>query len=539
MLVRVILHGFLLVYSYKFQPCLGSGLIPNNIRVMSFSSSTYVGIITFIQLVAPFEDAVYCLVPLPLLWIVAWVVNSRRALHYHVPRCSISELLKSDREHVRLVGTMASLHIKTYQISVEEQHEIIKTLQLILNNPDEEPMIRIHAAQTLWHARCHRLTQSDQLLDQSCERIELLCITPDMWIEDHDSTIYKQRISRLKSIHTDTQKIQASSMHQTKKRNRIMSFTQVAPTPVASPTKRRSSVVHSSEAAVDFKAIAKELEKLKGTTATTPEKLQDSQPIKELLVQNQRLVDIMLDILFCATATGSANTEAARLLLDLLRAGYLKLSVTSYLEMLPYLCSYKDDPGLMMDAVVTLRSLLLKRWELLPEHFWSRHYHLSSYISVALLSESAKTVMYCVDCLASILNHLIAVKRKQAIFLPVELVENIFIALKDLERPYSCVLAIEDLVRLLQKLDGKGSSGERKQNSFKNGPPRRPSEALGLFHRLKHWISGDSSHNVRLSRSNSVIGTGTKVVPEKIRNLIRKREKGRRKFHMMALKLVK
>ena len=115
----VTIHGLLLSYSYTFQPCIGSGLFVNNIRVLVFSSSTYVGLATLLELlfdITQENDALLLLLPLPLVWISSWCINSKRAIKFHVPRASISNLLISNPYRVRVVGAIAALHLNATQV---------------------------------------------------------------------------------------------------------------------------------------------------------------------------------------------------------------------------------------------------------------------------------------------------------------------------------------------------------------------------------------------------------------------------------------
>lgn len=166
----VSIHGFLLTYSYTFQPCIGSGLVLNNIRVLAFSSSTYVGLATLIVLLFNWtsETALILLIPLPILWISVWVFNTKRARKFHVPRINISELLRSSREHVRIVGAIAALHVSAVKISEREQSKIIQNLTLMVVNSNKDPIVKMHAARTLWHLRfCTFRTTGHILMDRT------------------------------------------------------------------------------------------------------------------------------------------------------------------------------------------------------------------------------------------------------------------------------------------------------------------------------------------------------------------------------------
>ncbi|EQC29460.1 hypothetical protein SDRG_12708 [Saprolegnia diclina VS20] len=87
----------LLVYSYKTQPCIGSGRVPNNIRVLSFSCAIYATLCGLMHLAVggPHNNLYYALAALPGVGGLSWVINSRRARHFHIPDVSILTLLQS------------------------------------------------------------------------------------------------------------------------------------------------------------------------------------------------------------------------------------------------------------------------------------------------------------------------------------------------------------------------------------------------------------------------------------------------------------
>ena len=161
--IYLVMVVMLLKHSYQYQPCMGSGLIPNNIRALSFSSSAYLTlsiiIVGILKIIFPaLDEKVYYILMavlslLPMVWILAWKFNSKRAIIFHIPRCPISELLDSNEERVVYTGTIAALHVLATNVSKKEAGKIILRLNSMLVSHRISAQLQIAVAQTLWHMR--------------------------------------------------------------------------------------------------------------------------------------------------------------------------------------------------------------------------------------------------------------------------------------------------------------------------------------------------------------------------------------------------
>ncbi|KDO18804.1 hypothetical protein SPRG_21641 [Saprolegnia parasitica CBS 223.65] len=156
---------FLLLYSHKTQPCIGSGRIPNNLRVLTFSSAIYTAfcVLVVLALEAPIQSLYYALLPLPMVWVGAWKVNDRRALLYHIPGVRIPDLLRHPSPDVSLVGAIAALHLNPNNVHERDLGPILEQLDGLAASVTATPLCRAYALRTLWFSHIENFIKADVL----------------------------------------------------------------------------------------------------------------------------------------------------------------------------------------------------------------------------------------------------------------------------------------------------------------------------------------------------------------------------------------
>ncbi|KAF0685784.1 Aste57867_22392 [Aphanomyces stellatus] len=184
---------YLLVYSYKTQPvrqcslCIGSGRIPNNIRVVSFSSSVYTSLCVFVFCISGnhMSELYFSLVPLPLIWVVAWLVNDARAKLFYIPYLPITDLLAMKEERPRMAGVIAALYVDPTKVHAEAHDTIIARLYAIARSTETEPLSRTYALRTLWffHAKSFRRSKGQFGEPDDCDKT----LPPKLWFKDTEN----------------------------------------------------------------------------------------------------------------------------------------------------------------------------------------------------------------------------------------------------------------------------------------------------------------------------------------------------------------
>ena len=95
----------------------------------------------------------FALTPLPLLWVLAWRHNTRRALHYHIPQLSILDLLCEPSPQAKTVGTIAALYVDATKLHPLELDAILAQLtRLAKRSRTKELLCRAYAIRILWFA---------------------------------------------------------------------------------------------------------------------------------------------------------------------------------------------------------------------------------------------------------------------------------------------------------------------------------------------------------------------------------------------------
>ncbi|RHY35104.1 hypothetical protein DYB32_000426 [Aphanomyces invadans] len=183
----LIMVTYLLIYSYKTQPCIGSGRIPNNIRVVSFSSSVYSSVCVFVFCVtgSSITSLYYSLVPLPLVWLTAWTINDRRAKLFYIPYRPIVDLLVMSEARPQLAGVIAALYVDPMKIHAKDYTLIVARLYAIARSSDAEPQSRMHALRTLWFLHCKNFRKTKGQFGEPED--EMLTLPPKLWLKDREN----------------------------------------------------------------------------------------------------------------------------------------------------------------------------------------------------------------------------------------------------------------------------------------------------------------------------------------------------------------
>ncbi|OQS00957.1 hypothetical protein ACHHYP_02072 [Achlya hypogyna] len=156
--VNLCIMAGLLRYNYRFQPCLGSGLFPNNLRALSFLTSCWVSLtLVGVTLAAPIVDAralltaAAVLYPGAALWL--WRVNSRRARYFHIPNLPLHESLRHSNYRVRTVAVVSIVLEDHTKWPAPELLRVVELLAGCLRVPAvvEDGRLVAYTCQALWH----------------------------------------------------------------------------------------------------------------------------------------------------------------------------------------------------------------------------------------------------------------------------------------------------------------------------------------------------------------------------------------------------
>lgn len=385
----------------------------NNIRVLAFSSSTYLGLMTILVLL--FDRlpnyTLVLLLPLPIVWIRAWSTNSKRAIQFHVPRACISDLLISNRYRVRIIGAIAALHVSSMQVSPIEVARILHYLSQSLVDVKEKSIVKVYVARTLWHFRFREFSTIGQVLQDKTHTPGVQLLTSELW---KDTSMPQSPGRRRSSIRPASgSKFATYPVAPPCKKSQIL--------PATTPKPRRQSIRNSiSDATASIKKMAKRMVTNKITTVVF-EGLHDPLRGTKVVSANQTLVDTMLEILYSDTEE-EGKTQAAKFLLDLFRVDHILLTPETYVLMNGYLCSFSEDADVLRSAVSNLHRYLTDVD--LPGRFWNQNHMVIKSISSALASPSSKTVHEC----ATVLHRIIKVlcRLKVEILLPSQFLRNVF-----------------------------------------------------------------------------------------------------------------
>ncbi|KDO24726.1 hypothetical protein SPRG_10260 [Saprolegnia parasitica CBS 223.65] len=383
----------LLVYSYKTQPCIGSGRVPNNIRVLSFSCAIYATLCGLMYLAAggPHDNLYYELAALPVVGILAWVINGRRARHFHIPDVSILTLLESPQPQVRVVGAIAAFYVDAAKLHPLD-HEGILTRLRELASSDSHPLCRTYAIQTLWFCHIAGLRKNKRVIG---ELSEALVMPHKLWLKD--KTNNDRPLPRHMQVHRGG--AHAKAPEKRIKVARINDIQVVTPTTVTAPKpvshkslKRRRSSVSASILAPSPCPIVRIRDKpwlsITQSQDTAADNMQD-------------LYQRSLEVLLQNIGVDGAQETIALFLLQCYKARYWHLSKVVFLHVLAALCA-STEAKFVIDAIHTAHSTCVSA--VLPPSLWLRHPSAFHQLVLGLRQPSLVTVTKCAHVVAEILT---------------------------------------------------------------------------------------------------------------------------------------
>ncbi|RQM24671.1 hypothetical protein B5M09_000427 [Aphanomyces astaci] len=447
----LIMVTYLLVYSYKTQPCIGSGRIPNNIRVVSFSSSVYSSVCVFLFCVTgtSISSLYYSLVPLPVVWLVAWTINDRRAKLFYIPYRPIVDLLVMPEARPQLAGVIAALYADPMKIRSEDYLLIVTRLYSIARSSDAEPQSRTHALRTLWFLHCKAKGQFGEPED------EMQALPPKLWLKDREnpdrvqwtkagmakSELLSSKQTQVKIARIDHLSASVDMTHLallSKVSGHSGRLSRTAGTTALAELTTTAAETPPNVAAAAVADVAAAATTDNGTpdapaASIRPPKLRSfAMPIsarsssmvattvfgvirireKQWLSRNEDPVDavqhcdelfrLAKDVMVTCTvvADKSAMFEAAMYLLQLYQARYLRLHKATYVRIVSSLCA-TDHTKIAIDAVHTLYKLVLDA--VLAPELWLRTSSSLDLLLCALDHPSTVTVAKCVIVAKAIL----------------------------------------------------------------------------------------------------------------------------------------
>ncbi|EQC29480.1 hypothetical protein SDRG_12728 [Saprolegnia diclina VS20] len=412
--------SFLLLAAYKTQPCIGSGRLPNNIRVLSFSSSLYTTLCVLGFLVAggPPQNLHYSLALLPLIWVTAWVVNGRRAAKFHIPSLTIVELLHDSTLQAKTVGAIAALHVnplnirsKDYEAIIAMAHKTVKIARL------RELHCRLYCARLLWFCHIESYRRAGTRVGEPKPELALV---PGLWFKDAANEV---RVSSRKLLKAKTRNV-STQLSKVKIRHiEHVTDPTASTTHIDKPTERRArppSLYQSvkrlltvtspiSGRATPYRRSIVSIPSVVDSNGYYVVAIRDKNWIAKLeapdpaLQQFDALYRAMLEMLeqSCTLDDHTAMFEAASFLLQWYRSSYLHLNKTIYLHIVATFCALPDIAS-AADATYTLHQLTVEL-RTLPADLWlSNASDLNRFVQ-ALGHPSANTVAYCAEVLAHLL----------------------------------------------------------------------------------------------------------------------------------------
>ncbi|RHY92541.1 hypothetical protein DYB37_000474 [Aphanomyces astaci] len=439
--------------------CIGSGRIPNNIRVVSFSSSVYSSVCVFLFCVTgtSISSLYYSLVPLPVVWLVAWTINDRRAKLFYIPYRPIIDLLVMPEARPQLAGVIAALYADPMKIRSEDYLLIVTRLYSIARSSDAEPQSRTHALRTLWFLHCKAKGQFGEPED------EMQALPPKLWLKDRENPDRVQwtkagmaksellsskqtqvkiaRIDHLSDVLQDDLATSVDLSHLallskvSGHSGRLSRTAGATALPELTTTAAETPPNVAAAAVADVAAAATTDNGTPDAPAASirPPKLRSfAMPIsarsssvvattvfgvirireKQWLSRNEDPVDavqhcdelfrLAKDVMVTCTvvADKSAMFEAAMYLLQLYQARYLRLHKATYVRIVSSLCA-TDHTKIAIDAVHTLYKLVLDA--VLPPELWLRTSSSLDLLLCALDHPSTVTVAKCVIVAKAIL----------------------------------------------------------------------------------------------------------------------------------------
>ncbi|KDO25801.1 hypothetical protein SPRG_08744 [Saprolegnia parasitica CBS 223.65] len=484
----------LLVYTYTTQPCIGSGLLPNNIRFLSFSSAVYTTLVVLVVLVANADTtSLYiALTPLPLLWVLAWRHNTRRALHYHIPQQSILDLLCEPSPQAKTVGAIAALYVDATKLHPLELEPILAQLtRLAKRSRNKELLCRAFAIRILWFAHIKNFRKQKLCIGETQDDA---VVPPKFWFKDVANPDRAQWTSKAMASRSRLSVVAASNAASKKrvKLHRIEQVLTVAavahdhakapatmsqtsgsrwspfgtrlPQFLAPSSSRMYRVLVVAAASTQFEVVGIHDKHWISHIETPSDAVHEARALyneaQELLAQS------------CAASDVNAMYEISVFLLQWYRSRYLKPSKTIYAHLLATLAG-SVDRKLAMDATYTLYKLHMD--DILPNDFWLRNVsHLNTFLTV-LGHPSATTAYYA----ATVLNLVLEVAETDSkvnlfVLLTPESIASIQAAFRKWHDAYRLSAALEDTCLRLYNME----VAQRLLQQARRPSKRRPSSLV-------------------------------------------------------------
>ncbi|CAK4469311.1 unnamed protein product [Aphanomyces euteiches] len=436
----LVMVTYLLVYSYKTQPCIGSGRIPNNIRVVSFSSSVYTTTCVFCFCVTGnnISALYYSLLPLPAVWLIAWTINDRRAKRFYIPYLPIVQLLSMTATRPRLAGVIAALYVDPTKLHADDHEKIIQALRKIARTSEIDPLTRSYALQTLWFCHAKNFHKSKVQFGQPDNNDAL---PPKLWFKDRDNLDRlrwtKAGMTKRELLPSKQHKVKITSIDHLLDviQDDLAAPAAASVTPVMMSTVSNASrtsrsgmrmafdappvgaavVEDSSDDVVPFDYLSSSLKLQRQNLVQEMEALQrphvdkgysvirirDKQWISAIedpldaVDRCDELFSLATDVLHHAidSTDQTAVLEAALYLLRLYQARYLRLGKATYVVVVCSLCS-TSNLKLVVDAVHTLYKLVVDDVVLSPS-LWLQSKTCLDMLLCALDHPSLVTITKC------------------------------------------------------------------------------------------------------------------------------------------------
>ncbi|OQR97040.1 hypothetical protein THRCLA_07101 [Thraustotheca clavata] len=416
--------SFLLQYAYRTQPCIGSGRIPNNIRVLSFSSSLYttICVLIFLLTTASLDQLYYMLTPLPLVWLASWKTNDRRALLFYIPDLPILDLLQQRATRAKTVGAIAALYMDASKVRHADHEGIIFQLHDIAKHSmNGLPLCRIYVIRTLWFCYIRNFRKGKSFVGEPNEKI---IISNELWFKDKDNpdrvrwteaklsmrrtpiesalaaARRRVKITRIENIID----VQATEMLAMSKKHGIKTSRHLA-TRILGKAKKLTSKAEPRRRTIVPLDSHRHLDRFNYHMVSIRDKhwiCKNEEP-EAAILHHEELHHFALEVLSqcCAMDDRFAMFEIASLLLQWYRSQYLRLNKTVYAHVLSTLCA-TDNMKCVIDATHTI--YLLSQDQVIPLDLWLNNTSFLNNFVLALGHPSKHTVYQCARVLLSVIE---------------------------------------------------------------------------------------------------------------------------------------
>ncbi|OQR94361.1 hypothetical protein ACHHYP_01448 [Achlya hypogyna] len=400
--------GFLFTYNHKVQPCIGSGRLPNNIRALTFSSAMYSTVATFAFVVRPtaIVNLYYSLVPLPVLWIIMWRRNDRRATQFHIADKSILGLLCDSSPQSKAVGTIAALYMDPAKLHPNDYCALVTQIGEIAKPTRTHDLVtRIYALRILWFCHIHSFRKQKRVIGEADKSAAIPFKLFFKDVENATRKAPKPRTTESPAKHKICTKIHrihhikeasnqgtssTSDLHAVRQGVLRMSLSKFN---LVAPFMARLSAPQSIALNETYHIVA-----IRGKRWIAKEQTPQS-----AVTHHAELLATALDTLndACMLQCIPAMHECAVFLLEWYESRYMRLSKASYLHVLTAICATRDLKR-VVDATHTLHKLCLDGH--LSTQLWLQSADYFNNFSVALDHPNPTTVYKCATVLALVLQ---------------------------------------------------------------------------------------------------------------------------------------